>query len=221
MEHHASAGWPTAVMAPAVMPKALDGTPYDPFAIAGADHWYRRGCAARPRAVERRCQQRLSARLAALGRARLDQLGGRDIHGRGGACARCRSGGVPPRPIGWRRAAMPGSAPNAVGGAKRQAAVLKRAAEKAGWGTCHAQGYRARRCHHIRPGTRHADLGRLRRARSCRSQQRCGHGREADDRRRRRHDRCIPMARSRKSRAVPSGASAWRCTKGPSSSKAR
>src|SRR5262249_46863022 len=27
-----------------------------------------------------------------------------------------------------------GSAPNAVGGAKRQAAVLKRAAEKAGWG---------------------------------------------------------------------------------------
>jgi isoquinoline 1-oxidoreductase subunit beta len=40
MEHHASAGWPTAVMAPAAMPKALDGTPYDPFAIAGADHWY-------------------------------------------------------------------------------------------------------------------------------------------------------------------------------------
>ena len=28
-----------------------------------------------------------------------------------------------------------GSAPNSVGGAKRQAAVLQRAAEKAGWGT--------------------------------------------------------------------------------------
>ena len=43
MEHHASAGWPTAVVAPAAMPKALDGNPYDPFAIDGADHWYNVG----------------------------------------------------------------------------------------------------------------------------------------------------------------------------------
>jgi isoquinoline 1-oxidoreductase subunit beta len=40
MEHHASAGWPTAVVAYASMPKTPDGTPYDPFAIDGADHWY-------------------------------------------------------------------------------------------------------------------------------------------------------------------------------------
>src|SRR5262249_35598133 len=40
MEHHASAGWPTAVMAPAAMPKTPGGTPYDQFVIAGADHWY-------------------------------------------------------------------------------------------------------------------------------------------------------------------------------------
>ena len=43
MEHHASAGWPTQVMAPGFMPKGLHGKPYDPFAIAGADHWYNVG----------------------------------------------------------------------------------------------------------------------------------------------------------------------------------
>src|SRR6516165_11226634 len=48
-----------------------------------------------------------------------------------------------------------GSGPNAVGGAKRQAAVLKRAAEKAGWGAAMPRGYGARRRHHVRPGTRH------------------------------------------------------------------
>src|SRR5262252_2911973 len=36
MEHHASAGWPTAVVAAAVMPKTPDGTPYDQFAIDAA-----------------------------------------------------------------------------------------------------------------------------------------------------------------------------------------
>ena len=43
MEHHASTGWPTAVMAPGTLPKALHDAPYDPFAIAGADHWYNVG----------------------------------------------------------------------------------------------------------------------------------------------------------------------------------
>ena len=40
MDHHASAGWPTVVMAPGQMAKGLYGKTYDPFAIAGADHWY-------------------------------------------------------------------------------------------------------------------------------------------------------------------------------------
>ena len=40
-----------------------------------------RGCAARPRALERPCQQRVSPWLAARGRARLDQLGARDLYG--------------------------------------------------------------------------------------------------------------------------------------------
>src|SRR5262249_10606159 len=53
MEHHASAGWPTAVyVAPANMPKTADGTPYDPFAIDGADHWYSVG-AQRVRALSK------------------------------------------------------------------------------------------------------------------------------------------------------------------------
>src|SRR5215813_898861 len=51
MEHHASAGWPTAVVAAAAMPKTSDGTSYDQFAIDGADHWYSVG-AQRVRALE-------------------------------------------------------------------------------------------------------------------------------------------------------------------------
>ncbi len=43
MEHHAVAGWPTQVMAAFFMPKGTNGAPCDPFAIAGADHWYEVG----------------------------------------------------------------------------------------------------------------------------------------------------------------------------------
>ena len=43
MEHHASAGWPTEVMAQGFMAEGLNGKHYDPFAIAGADHWYNVG----------------------------------------------------------------------------------------------------------------------------------------------------------------------------------
>src|SRR4029077_4708124 len=40
MDHHAAAGWPTAIMAPAFMPKDPRGVPYDLFEIYGTDHWY-------------------------------------------------------------------------------------------------------------------------------------------------------------------------------------
>src|SRR5271165_6750315 len=43
MDHHASAGWPTAVFAQGFMAKGLHDARYDPFAIAGADHWYNVG----------------------------------------------------------------------------------------------------------------------------------------------------------------------------------
>ena len=134
MEHHASAGWPTAVyVAPAAMPKTPDGTPYDPFAIDGADHWYSVG-AQRVRA--------LSNDLAnsAFRPGYLRSVGPgwtnwavETFMDEAALMARAD-------PVAFRIGLLDGagrnagSAPNAVGGAKRQAAVLKRAAEKAGWG---------------------------------------------------------------------------------------
>lgn len=41
IEHGAAAGWPTLAMAPAFMPEGVDKKgKFDPFSIAGADHWY-------------------------------------------------------------------------------------------------------------------------------------------------------------------------------------
>ena len=40
MDHQASAGWPTLVMAPDFMEQGLNGLKYDEFAINGANHWY-------------------------------------------------------------------------------------------------------------------------------------------------------------------------------------
>jgi CO/xanthine dehydrogenase Mo-binding subunit len=134
MEHHASAGWPTeAAVTTAGLPKAPDGKPFDPFAIDGADHWYSVGeqrvralsndlaiSAFRPGylrsvgpgwtnwAVETFMDE---AALMAHADPVLFRIGLLDGAGRNA-----------------------GSAPSAVGGAKRQAAVLQRAAEKAGWG---------------------------------------------------------------------------------------
>jgi isoquinoline 1-oxidoreductase subunit beta len=133
MEHHASAGWPTAVVASAGMPKTPDGTPYDQFAIDGADHWYSVG-AQRVRA--------LSNELAnsAFRPGYLRSVGPgwtnwsvETFMDEAALMARVD-------PVAFRVRLLDGagrnagSAPNAVGGARRQAAVLKRAAEKAGWG---------------------------------------------------------------------------------------
>src|SRR5262249_32293397 len=134
MEHHASAGWPTAVyVARANMPKAPDGNPFDPFAIDGADHWYSVG-AQRVRALENDLANRAfrPGYLRAVGpgwtnwavETFMDE-----------AARMSRTDPVAFR-IGLLDGAgrNAGSAPNAVGGAKRQAAVLERAVEKAGWG---------------------------------------------------------------------------------------
>lgn len=43
MEHHASAGWPTEVMAPAALAEGINNVKFDPFAIHGAEHWYSLG----------------------------------------------------------------------------------------------------------------------------------------------------------------------------------
>jgi isoquinoline 1-oxidoreductase subunit beta len=133
MEHHASAGWPTAVMAPAAMPKALHDRPYDPFAIAGADHWYSVG-AQRVRA--------LSNDLAnsAFRPGWLRSVGPGWTNWAVETFMDEAARMVRADPVVFRIGLLDGagrnagSAPNAVGGAKRQAAVLKRAAQKAGWG---------------------------------------------------------------------------------------
>jgi isoquinoline 1-oxidoreductase beta subunit len=133
MEHHASAGWPTSVMAPGAMPKGLYGTPYDPFAIAGADHWYNVG-SQRVRALSNHIANGAfrPGWLRAVGpgwtnwavETFMDE-------------AALAAGSDP---VAFRvglldgKGRNAGSAPSAVGGAKRQAAVLQRAAQKAGWG---------------------------------------------------------------------------------------
>jgi len=134
MDHAACAGWPTQVMAPFFMPKGANDVAYDPFAISGANHWYSVG-AQRVRAIPNDLanstfrpgwlrsvgpgwtnwavesfmdEAALAAKTDPLAfRLRLLDAAGRNA----------------------------GSAPNAVGGAKRQAAVLARAAKKAGWGS--------------------------------------------------------------------------------------
>jgi isoquinoline 1-oxidoreductase subunit beta len=40
MDHAAAAGWPVLTMAPKNLVKGANGVLYDPFSIAGADHWY-------------------------------------------------------------------------------------------------------------------------------------------------------------------------------------
>ncbi|MES2742058.1 MAG: molybdopterin cofactor-binding domain-containing protein [Pseudomonadota bacterium] len=133
MEHHASAGWPTQVMAPALLAKDERGRPYDPFSIAGADHWYTVG-AHRVRAVSNDLANRTFRpgwlRSVAPGwtnwalESFMDEA----------AIAAKRD------PLAFRlslldgRGKNGGGAPNAVGGAARLAGVLKRVAEKAGWG---------------------------------------------------------------------------------------
>jgi isoquinoline 1-oxidoreductase subunit beta len=134
MEHHASAGWPTSVYVPrAAMPKAPDGNPVDPFAIDGADHWYSVG-AQRVRALE----NDLANRAFRPGYLRAVGPGWTNWAVETFMDEAARMAGADA--VAFRTALLDGtgrnagSAPSALGGARRQAAVLKRAAEKAGWG---------------------------------------------------------------------------------------
>ncbi|WFU45494.1 molybdopterin-dependent oxidoreductase (plasmid) [Bradyrhizobium sp. CB82] len=134
MEHHASAGWPTAVYAaPADLPKTADGTPYDPFAIDGADHWYSVG-AQRVRALS----NDLANTAFRPGYLRAVSPGWTNwaIESFMDEVARMTGADAVAFRIGLLDGAgrNAGAAPSATGGAKRQAAVLRRAAEKAGWG---------------------------------------------------------------------------------------
>jgi CO/xanthine dehydrogenase Mo-binding subunit len=133
MEHAACAGWPTEAMAPFFMPKGKNDRPYDPFATSGADHWYSVG-AQRVRTIG----NDLANRTMRPGWLRSVGPGWINWAVESFMDEAALSAGVDP--LAFRLKMLDaagrnaGSAPNAVGGAKRQAAVLKRVAEKAGWG---------------------------------------------------------------------------------------
>ena len=133
MDHQASAGWPTGVMAPEALEKGLYGMPYDPYSIAGADHWYNVG-AQRVRALSNDLAN--SAFRPGWLRAVAPGWTNWAVESFMDEAAHARR----VDPVAFRVALLDGtgrnagSAPNSVGGAKRQAAVLQRAAQKAGWG---------------------------------------------------------------------------------------
>ncbi len=134
MDHQATAGWPTKVMLPSFMPKGENGVPYDPFAISGADHWYSVG-AHRVRAIPNDLANDTfrPGWLRSVGPGwtnwALETFIDEAAYEIGAD------------PVAFRIALLDakginaGSSPNSVGGAARQANVVKRAAEKAGWGT--------------------------------------------------------------------------------------
>jgi isoquinoline 1-oxidoreductase subunit beta len=134
MDHHAAAGWPTAVMAPSLMLKNAHGVPYDEFAIHGADHWYTVG-AQRLRAL----RNDLADRSFRPGWLRSVGSGWVNWALESFMDEAAHAAGVDP--VAFRLRLLDGagrnagSPPNAVGGARRQAAVLARVAQKAGWGS--------------------------------------------------------------------------------------
>ncbi|HET6434076.1 xanthine dehydrogenase family protein molybdopterin-binding subunit [Dyella sp.] len=133
MQQDAAAGWPTKVMVPAFMPKGKNGEPYDPFSISGADHWYNVG-KHRVRALSNDLANRAfrPGWLRSVGPGwtnwALESFMDEAAHKIGAD------------PVQFRLKLFDatgknaGSAPNAVGGAKRQAGVVQRAAAMAGWG---------------------------------------------------------------------------------------
>ena len=128
MAHHASAGWPTEVMFPAFMPKGVNGQPFDPFAISGADHWYSVG-AQRVRALS----NGLANSSFRPGWLRSVGPGWTNWALESFMDEAARSLGEDP--LAFRLTLLRGNGRNGMGGALRQAQVLQRAATLAGWGS--------------------------------------------------------------------------------------
>ncbi|NOR30242.1 MAG: molybdopterin-dependent oxidoreductase [Sulfitobacter sp.] len=133
MEHHAAAGWPTGVMVPSFMPNGVNGEPYDPFAIDGADHWYSVG-AHKVRAIS----NDLANRTFRPGWLRSVGPGWTNFAVESFMDEAAHQ--IKADPLEFRLQHLKaqgynaGSAPNAVGGASRQAAVLQKVAEMSGYG---------------------------------------------------------------------------------------
>lgn len=133
MDHAAAAGWPVLAMVPEGLLKGTNGALYDPFSIAGADHWYDVGVQ-QVRAINNDLAQKsfrpgwLRAVAPGWTNWALECFLDEAAHATG------------QDPLAFRLARLTGrgrnagSAPNSVGGAHRQANVLRRVAERAGWG---------------------------------------------------------------------------------------
>src|ERR1700719_2868427 len=120
MDHHAAAGWPTAVMAPFFMPKGVNGVPYDQFASEGANHWYTAG-AQRVRALRNDLAEQTfrPGWLRSVGPGwtnwAVESFMDEAAHAAGVDPVKFRLGMLD------RAGRNAGSAPNSVGGARRQA----------------------------------------------------------------------------------------------------
>ncbi len=134
MEQHVACGWPTEVMAPFFMPKGEKDVPFDPFAINGANHWYSVG-AHKVRAISNDLAN------ATFRPGWLRSVGPGFTNWALESFVDEAAHKLKVDPVAFRigllkaEGANAGSAPNSVGGASRQANVVKLAAEKAGWGS--------------------------------------------------------------------------------------
>jgi isoquinoline 1-oxidoreductase beta subunit len=133
MEHHAAAGWPTQVIAPGFMAKGQGGKAYDGFAIHGADHWYDVGTL-KVRAISNDLAN------SSFRPGYLRSVGSGWVNWALESFMDKAARHVGADPVAFRlslftaRGYNAGSVPNAVGGAHRQAEVLRRAAQRADWG---------------------------------------------------------------------------------------
>jgi len=133
MEQHVACGWPTEVMAPFFMPKGEKDIPFDPFAINGANHWYTVG-AHKVRAISN------DLASATFRPGWLRSVGPGFTNWALESFIDEAAHKLKMDPVAFRlklltaEGANAGTAPNSVGGALRQANVVKLAAEKAGWG---------------------------------------------------------------------------------------
>ncbi|MGK0343685.1 MAG: CO/xanthine dehydrogenase Mo-binding subunit, partial [Candidatus Azotimanducaceae bacterium] len=133
MQQHSAAGWPTEVMADFFLGTGSNGKKFDPFAISGANHWYTVG-QHRVRAVSNDLANRTfrPGWLRSVGPGwtnwALESFMDETAHA------------LDVDPVKFRlqhlqsRGRNAGSAPNSIGGANRLVTVLKRVAEKSGWG---------------------------------------------------------------------------------------
>lgn len=133
MEHHASAGWPTEVMSPGDLAEGVNRVKFDPFAIHGAEHWYSFG----PQKL-RALSNTLANETVVPGWLRAVAGGWVNWGIESFVDELAQRFGQDPLEfrLKWLKAEgrNEGEDPVSIGGALRQAAVLRKVAEMSGYG---------------------------------------------------------------------------------------